>query len=160
MGNRIRTKNSGKKDITLMTLIANEATADARNILKKYGKPDADGYDDLEVKLADLYFKADDKNKLEKELAEIHPHKKWLMRVLVPPVIEVAKEEVKVEVKPEPIIEKKSNADGYSNCSGCMSNASGESNNSKGYTPMDYVGIIGVVAVVGIAFYSISKATK
>ena len=159
MGNRIRTKNNGKKDITLMTLIANESASDARKLLKKYGKPDAENHNDLEVKLADLYFKADDKIKLEKELAEIHPHKKWIMRVLVPPVVEVVKEEVKVEVKPEPTIEKKSNADGCG-CSNCMSNASGNSNDKKTYSPIDYIGVIGVIGVLGIVFYSISKATK
>ena len=71
-----------KKDITLMTLLAYEATADARRLLKKYNSLDAKSYADLEIKLCELYYATPDENKkeLEKELAEIHPHKKWILR--------------------------------------------------------------------------------
>ena len=102
--------NQKRKDISLMTLLANEATGDSRKILKKYGEPDATDHEDLEVKLANLYFKTDDKRKLEKELAEIHPHKNWILKYTAPKV-EIKKEEVKVEI-PETKPEAKSNANG------------------------------------------------
>jgi hypothetical protein len=71
-----------KKDINLMTLLAFESTGDARRLLKKYGLEDAKSYGDLEIKLAELYTSVDDKLQLEKDLAEIHPHKKWLLRTI------------------------------------------------------------------------------
>ena len=73
-----------KKDITLMTLLAYEATADARRLLKKHNVSDAKSYGDLEIKLCELYYATADESKkeLEKELAEIHPHKKWILRNL------------------------------------------------------------------------------
>lgn len=147
--------NAKRKDITLMTLIANESTSDARKLLKKYGKQDAANYEDLETKLANLYFEQNDKITLEKELAEIHPHKKWLSKYIAPP-IEIKKEEVTIEVKPE---EKKSNADGCE-CPMCMRNRyasfSGDSANQKNNVT-DYIGIIGMVAVVGVLFMIVSK---
>ena len=63
-----------------MTLLAYESTADARRLLKKYGYPDAKSYGDLEVKLAELYYAVPDKLSLEKEFAEIHPHKNWVLK--------------------------------------------------------------------------------
>lgn len=69
-----------KQEITLMTLLANESTADSRKLLKKYNIPDAKDCTDLEVKLAKLYFNVPDKMQFEKELAEIHPHKTWILK--------------------------------------------------------------------------------
>lgn len=148
-----------------MTLLANESTADARKILKKYGKNDPKNYDELEVKLAELYFETPDKLELEKELAEIHPHKKWLTRVL-PPQVEV-KEEIKtVEVKS---LEDKSSfndcqssscpCNKFSNCCGAMSSFNGNEDTKQRQTP-DYLGLIGVISIVGLTFYFLSKNTK
>ena len=95
MRNSLRSKDSKKKDISLMTLLAYESTNDARKLLQKYKQSDAKGFSDLESKLANLYFKVDDKLQLEKEMAEIHPHKKWLLETLQP-VIEIKKEEIKM----------------------------------------------------------------
>lgn len=162
MSNKIRSKGK-RKDITLMTLLANESTVDSRKLLKKYGKQDAADYEDLEVKLSKLYLETDDKVKLEKELADIHPHKKWLLKN-TEPVIEVKKEEVVVKAEPE----TKSNADGMGcnpNCPYCQammaqrfasgfSNVSGDNNGNKS---MEYVGLIGMVAVVGALFFVMSK---
>jgi len=67
MASRNRRKNNNRTDITLMTLLANEATDGSRKILKEYGEPDAKDYKDLEVKLAELYFKTTDKVELEKK---------------------------------------------------------------------------------------------
>lgn len=149
-----KTKNKiPKKDITLMTLIACEATGPARRILKKHGVSDAKNYDDLEVKLAQLYFHPEtDKIALEKELAEIHPHRNWLMKYAEPQV-----KEVMVEVPApaaEPVVIKEE----------IKSNASG----SQEPTPIlksqmrtiDYVAIISVAGLVGITVYVVSKSFK
>jgi len=85
-----------KKEITLMTVLAYESTSDAQKLLKKYGREPAKGYADLEIKLANLYFDTPDKIQLEKELAEIHPHKKWLLDNTQP----IVKQEVVVTEKP------------------------------------------------------------
>lgn len=175
MKNRVRARGNGKrKDINLMTLLANEATSDSRKLLKKYNQPDALDCEDLEIKLANLYYKTDDKKKLENELAEIHPHKKWLLRSVTP--VEVIKEEVIVKVEPEKKDETKSNADGFGCCnpncpycrarmSNCCGNAysgmNGSHNTSENYSsPANYVGIIGMVAVVGVLFFVMSKSPK
>lgn len=164
--NRLRSKGK-RKDISLMTLLANESTSDSRKLLKRYNQQDAADYDDLEVKLANLYFSTDDKVQLEKELADIHPHKNWLLRNTTP--LEVKKEEIVIEAKPE----KKEETSSFNGGMGCnpacpycqammaqrfasgFSNANGtESAFTK---PTDYVGVIGMVAVVGALFYVLSK---
>ncbi len=170
-------KDKNKKEITLMTLLANEATADSRRLLKKYGNIQASNHTDLEQKLAQLYFQMDDKIALEKELAEIHPHKNWLLKYIQP----------KVEIKPEDVktepneIEKKSN---FSNCS-CSGKCpcNGSQNRCKcGSSAFDAqektastvlrdknnpaespAGLIALVAVVGFtfyAFYALNKTLK
>lgn len=159
--------NSKRKDISLMTLLANEATGESRKILKKYGEPDATDHEDLEVKLANLYFKTDDKRKLEKELSDIHPHKNWILKYSEPK-IEIKKEEVKVEVKPEEKTEQKSNANGICSgnycCKECerMNGFNGTMYSSMNGTQteqgkMAYIVMFGMVAVLGITMYAISK---
>lgn len=149
-----------------MTLLANEATGDSRKILKKYGEPDATDHEDLEVKLANLYFKTDDKRKLEKELAEIHPHKNWILKYTAPKV-EIKKEEVKVEI-PETKPEAKSNANGMCSdtpcCKECekMNGFNGTMYSSMNgiqtdQSKMAYIVMFGMVAVLGITMYAISK---
>jgi hypothetical protein len=68
-----------KHEITLMTLLAHESPRESANLLRKYGKQKAKNHFDLEEKLSELYFSCDDKITLEKQLAEIHPHKKWFL---------------------------------------------------------------------------------
>ncbi len=109
--NRQKRRGSDRKDITLMTILANEATAESRKLLKKYGKADAQSHADLEQKLAELYFNTSDKVQLEKEMAAIHPHRKWIEKYIEP----------KVEVV-ETKVEETSSADGC-NC-GCGFGAS------------------------------------
>ena len=93
-----------KPEITLMTLLAYEATDDAQNLLKKYTKQTAKNYADLEVKLGELYVKVEDKLKLEKDMAKIHPHKKWIFQRSEPVVTVEAK---KTEIIATPIKEEK-----------------------------------------------------
>lgn len=161
-----------KQEITLMTLLANEATEDSRKLLKKYNKADAKDCADLEVKLAQLYFDTPDKLAIEKDLAEIHPHKNWLLKRTK--VEEVEKPEV-VEV-----VKQTSNADGdcgnpncpvHGKCCGCSS-ADGIPTNpyfrteeqrrvidlrgqeiAKENPILASIPLIGLVAVVGVIFY-------
>ena len=101
-------RNSDRKDITLMTILANEATAESRKLLNKYGKPDAKSHGDLEQKLAELYFNTTDKVQIEREMAAIHPPRKWLEKYIEP----------KVEIV-ETKVEETSDADGCKCDCGC-----------------------------------------
>jgi hypothetical protein len=89
----------GGQEITLMTVLANEATGPSRKLLKQYGQPDAKNYQDLEIKLAELYFNTKDKVELEKQLAAIHPHKNWILKNVQPVIEEISKQEQVEEVK-------------------------------------------------------------
>lgn len=82
-----------------MTILAYESTNESRKLLNKYGKQDAVSIPDLEKKLTDLYFSVEDKVQLEKEMAEIHPHKNWLLKTMKPEEKEVqVVEEIKAPV--------------------------------------------------------------
>jgi len=85
-----------KKRITLLGVIANGSTSDARKLLKKYDQPDAINHEDLEYKLTKLYYDTPDKLALEKELAEIHPHKDFITKYIKP---EPIKEETILDEK-------------------------------------------------------------
>ena len=174
--NRNRQKRkSDRKDISLMTILANEATDGSRKLLKKYAKPDAKSHTDLEQKLAELYFETADKVQLEKEMAAIHPHRKWLEKYIEP----------KVEVVETKIEETTSNADGYG-CGCCepcrqqrramnrascpcalnrnwepMSNADGITETKKqSISAIDLIGPIGLIGILTIGFIAIIKTTK
>jgi len=185
--------NAQKQEITLMTLLANEATSDSRKLLKKHGITDVTNHADLEGKLAQLYFDSPDKIAIEKEMAEIHPHKNWLAK-RVESKVEVKTEEIKVDLKTddegkfEPAkVEVKKDIDSMieiptksvcpDNCpmhnpyfahNRVLSNFMGTGNESNRMienernrpSSMEYMGMIGLVVVVGISFYVISKATK
>jgi len=184
-------KKKPKKEITLMTLLAGEATKEARELLKKYNRPNPTSYADLELKLAELYTSSTDKFGLEKEMAQIHPHKNWLLKRLEldkpkesnSEIIEVQK------VKEMPTATQSATSNiicgnpfcpihgntpicGYSNASGVVNNpfattqgkpntpAPTQEQTTSKPSPMDYVGLIGMVAIVGITFFVITKANK
>lgn len=153
MGN-IKGKQN-KKDITLMTLLAYESTPEARVLLQKHGYDDAKSYGDLEVKLAQLYFDSPNKLEIEKELADIHPHKSWLLRVTkeIEPVKEEkieAKAEIITPPTPNMINELKSNADGTI-----------QSNEDSHKMMLNYVGLIGVIGVtLAITFIGFKMVNK
>lgn len=147
-----------------MTILAYESTNESRKLLNKYGKPDAKNIPDLEKKLADLYFATEDKVQLEKDMAEIHPHKNWLLKTIKP--IE-EKSEVVEEVK-APVI------DGTKECACCPSCSM---NNSKSnfYGDVDnetrktsnrltsYETLIGpamILAIFSLAAITVVKASK
>jgi hypothetical protein len=174
MASNRKQRRTQKKD-SLLTILATEATSDSRKLLKKYNLPDAKNYNDLEQKLADLYTYTADKVQLEKEMAAIHPHRKWLEKYIEP----------KVEVVETKVEEATSNADGYG-CGCCepcrqqrramnrascpcamnrnweqMSNAEGitESKQQK-ISAMDLIGPIGLIGILTIGFIAIIKTTK
>ena len=74
--------NHLKKDISLLCLIANENTGEARKLMKELGIRDSDNHEDLELVLSNAYKKDSDKKAFEKRLAEIHPHKDFLLKYL------------------------------------------------------------------------------
>ena len=148
--------NSLRQDITLMTLLANESTSDSRKLLKKYGWQDATNHKDLEVKLAELYFATPDKIQIEKELASIHPHKDWILKYY-PQKIEVVKEEPMMVEETLTKIENNSQADGGCGCGGSSNFDASTPNIQKSLSPIDYVAILGVVGIIGLSFYVISK---
>jgi hypothetical protein len=148
----------GGQEITLMTVLANEATAPSRKLLKEYGMQDAKNYQDLEIKLAELYFNTKDKVALEKKLATIHPHKNWILKN-VQPVIEEKSNQEQVE-------EVKSNATGDRMCPRCQKLFNQEFSNVEGVTKepqTNYAGLIVpsmLIAVIGLTYVLILKATQ
>lgn len=133
-----------------MTLVAYEATKQGDELIQKYGIEKATSYQDLERKLSELYGQVPDKIAYERELAEIHPHKKWLLKYIEPKI-----KEVKVEVPVPAPLEIKSNADGLADKSA--------GNSVLQQAPMsstDYIAIMGIIGVVGVLSLSLIIAAK
>jgi hypothetical protein len=147
----------GGQEITLMTVLANEATGPSRRLLKDYGMSDPKNYQDLEIKLAELYFNTKDKVELEKKLASIHPHKNWILRN-VQPVIEEISNQGQVE-------EVKSNATGECICPQCQNqkylNATGDDKQSLN-AKFDMSMLIAptmIIGIFGLTYIMILKIT-
>lgn len=151
-------KMNKKADITLMTLLAYEATDGSRKILKEYGEKDARNHKDLEVKLADLYFKTPDKRTLEKKLADIHPHKKWILKN-----VEVAEKPVETIV---PSQEPKANFTDNDCPStptpimyGPMSSFDSQNNNTQALPQWSqYIGPIMLISMIGLTYFMILRS--
>lgn len=163
-------RNKSKKpEITLMTILAYEATAGADALLKKHGKQEAVSYQDLEAKLAKLYFDAPDKVALEKEMAEIHPHKNWILKTLAPVMPEKS-----VIVEPVEEIKTEKSGCGCGGKCGCGGNCPCKQQNSSfdgtgaqttntqsnKLVLAEYAGLIGLVAVIGLTYFVINKTSK
>jgi hypothetical protein len=153
----------------LLSLLSVEATSGSRNLLKKYGKPDAKNHRDLETKLAELFYSCDDKKALEKELCEIHPHRNFILRYVEKPVEKTTKVEAPngVAITQDNIKEIlreyiSSNSDNFSNCAGNPNCNCGSSSftgqGTMASTPINHthvlMGVLGVVAIVGLLVYS------
>jgi hypothetical protein len=154
--------NKAKK--TLLSLIAYGSTKEAQDILFKNTGQKAIGYPDLEYKLAQFYANSPDKASLEKEFAEIHPHKDFILKYLSPKVeVDVehdkdgdAVREVKLPVEGE----ETSSCDGSPSCS-CNSKETQPMSGFVGSQPMMggghrnndnmILGVLGLVAIVGLA---------
>jgi hypothetical protein len=157
-----------KKIDGLLSLLANEATADSRNLLKKYSKPDAKNTRDLELKLADLYKTAPDKIVMDKEFCEIHPHKNFIIKytkktepaeldIIAPHGYSITEDKVK-DILKSYINENNSfsNCDGNPNC-GCnkssfagYNESFGSPQQSNNNTMTVALTVVGIVAILGI----------
>lgn len=165
--------NKQKKYKTLLSVLANGSTDEARALLIKNSGEDAKNEQDLETKLARMYANSSSKIDIEKQFAEIHPHKEFILKYVKP------KEELQ-QLKPldapvvldEKIVDSGKMViahDGYSNANGecgcqntcpCMankfSNATGESqvanNGSVNQTAL-VLGLVSVVAIFGMVLY-------
>jgi len=165
--NRPERASDKKARVTLLGVIANGSTREARNLLKKYNQQDAKDYTDLEYKLTKLYRTTDDKIQFEKDLAEIHPHKDFIKKYCVLPI----ETEITVSVPcrcgsencpstiggtcPKSVVENKSNAGGCSCCGvdgSCQptSNASGIDLAPTITTKTDGLMVLGILGIISI----------
>jgi hypothetical protein len=129
-----------KPKVPLMELYAYNATIPSRQLLRKHGVADAIGYLDLQQKLTDLYQSKDDKITIEKEFAEIHPHKDFILKYLSPPPVVTT---VKVA---EPI----SAAEG-------TKTIDIPTQNIQALNPNILVASVAMVAITGLIIYAIKK---
>lgn len=151
----------------LLSLLANESTADSRRLLKKYGMPDAKNHKDLEFKLAELYRNSADKVEMDKEFCKIHPHKDFIIRYSEikkePTTVDVPNSYVVTEDKVKDML--KEYISGYSNCNGnpnCNCGKSsfsgynesfGQPTQTSSNTATIALSVIGIVAVLGIIMH-------
>jgi hypothetical protein len=147
----------GTKKITIMGLLANGSTDEARALLKKYGYPDAKNRSDLELQLAKLYKDADDKRQVEKDFAQIHPHKEFISRYIFSAPKETIAvqtvEEISTAPIPQSATETKNVIDEAKSCSCGFSNLDGNTNqpaNSNVRTENDKLIIYGMFGIVSI----------
>lgn len=162
--------NHTQKKITLAGLLANTATGKSRLLLKRHGKEDAVNHEDLEHKISMLYAETSDKKALEKELAEIHPHKELILKYCAPkPELQDDSKKsdnvVVVEAPAQtPIIEEKSNCSGCSmksNCSGFEGETPSQSAKTSDSTVSGINTQNTIIAVIAIiALVSIIKISK
>lgn len=155
-----------KPEIELTKLLAIESTKEAQNLLKKHGIAKAKGYADLKNKLEQLYVQSDDKVAIEKEFAEIHPHRKWIIKNSEP---EVQEKETVVEV------EQKPETDNSKYGCGCGCGCGCRNRNSEIYSNFDSTSLniareatgisksefmIGAVALVSVVALTVVFASK
>jgi hypothetical protein len=179
-------KKDNRKNVqyaTLLSVLAQGSTDGARSILKKYSGQDAKNLTDLEVKLANMYSNSPKKLDIEKDFADIHPHKDFILKYNQPKPIVVEKVVEKEPIKSEVVLSTSNfdghppcgnpncprcnkffNSDGNSNCTcnksssacGCGGSSSfeGETNILKmPNTQLMIVGVVGVVAIFGMFLY-------
>jgi GTP cyclohydrolase FolE2 len=170
-----------KKDITLLCLLANEATGNTRRLLADLGEPESVNHADLELKLAETYKKQGDKATFEKRLAEIHPHKEFILKYLGQATENPTPEDVKTQLKKEIKDEQeetavsenfhnacgcsscKSNSEVQSNACGCSSNFSGSASNANLTTSdrdaaRQNLMMLGIVSVVALSIVALGAA--
>ncbi len=156
--NRNNRKKKKRPEITIMTLLACEKPKESTELLQKNGKGRAKNYKDLERKLTELYFDPNsDKAQMEKELANIHPHKDWFLRVMAPEI--EAKKEVVVEpdppgkqVKVDPATIKRIELlEQRSDFFGVPQSESPKVNEEKVADKLIIVGMVTIVAMFGLA---------
>ncbi len=154
---RSKSKNKKHKTNSLLTFLVNESEDKSAKILQDLGQK-VYNKKDLEKKLALHYTNCTDKIELEKQLANIHPHKDWILRVLgekkpneVVENIKPIKKDLKIS---EEDIKKVSNLENRSCACGCQSNFDGSTNNPNTLNinndKLIIFGIVTVVAMFGL----------
>jgi len=141
-------KQTNPQAIRLLELLAHNASVSSKALLEKYGEPEAISYDDLEAKLSDIYKKAKDKVAIEKEFANIHPHKDFILKYLSPTT--------KV-ILPEPVSAcSGENSKGCEGCPGKMSSAEGvvEDTITAVKRHEFLIASVAIVGIVALVIYS------
>ena len=76
-------RNPKKKQFdTLISVIANGSTDKAIELVSEKGYGKAQDMDDLQYKIGIMYVESGDKRAIEKELAQIHPHKDFILKYI------------------------------------------------------------------------------
>ena len=171
--------NKQKKYKTLLSVLANGSTDEARALLIKNSGEDANNTQDLEQKLARMYANSTSKIDIEKQFAQIHPHKDFILKY-VQPIVELPKInpiENEQKTSEQEIVKNVVVHDGYSNCEGnpnctcnktssacgcsgfsgfnganSYSNATGEIATNNNQTTL-VLGLVSVVAIFGMVLY-------
>lgn len=148
-----------KQDITLMTLLANEATAEAKGLLKQYNREPAKNYEDLEVKLAELYYSVPDKIRIERELANIHPHKEWIIKNVITETDsnkETKPKENDIDFQLNKVQKEIINISSPEEKSSYV----GQETTKQPPVPFkvsDYMGLLAVAGLIGVTFYTLTR---
>lgn len=164
--------NKQKKYKTLLSVLANGSTDEARALLIKNSGEDAKNEQDLESKLAQMYANSSSKIDIEKQFAEIHPHKDFILKYIKQEIPVVKK--LDAPVVTEKILDSGNlpvTNDDFSSCNGnpncnCnkMSNCCGNENNYSNATGESQLtnhgnqtalvlGLVSVVAIFGMVLY-------
>lgn len=72
---------------TLLSVLANGSTHKANRLLKKHSGIGAKNVKDLELKLAKAYSDSTSKIDMEREFAQIHPHKDFILKYTLPEIL-------------------------------------------------------------------------
>ena len=153
--------NSMKQRVTLLGVIANGSTADARKLLKKHNEPDATNHQDLEYKLTKLYAKTPDKIEIEKELADIHPHKDFILKYCSESTPTPAPEQG-IEKTKEMIIEPMSSSQFNDFSKSCACGCGGSNFDANTSQPTNFgmnngVMVLGILGIISIFALTIKR---
>lgn len=165
-------KRQKKQYSTLLSVLSSGATPEARRLLKDCTGQDAFSEQDLEHKLTRLYTNSTSKLDLEKDFADIHPHKDFILKYCVTKSIMPMNEPIninklnnsnteivkQVDITTIPTKKEIENpTEGRACACGCgkYSNADGEkiSQSSKVNLTIVVLGIVGIVAIVATILY-------
>lgn len=158
-------RTEANRNITIMGLLAECSTNDAKKLLTKYGVPDSKNNQDLELKLAKLYKTCSDKKQLEKDFAEIHPHKEFMKKYLFPtppPKAELVVEKI-TETTSTPEITKMPEL--VSNCNGSCDCKKENFSGADGLAPITtndkdkliIYGMFGIISILALVLISKQK---
>jgi len=168
----VANKRQKKQYKTLLSVLASGSTPEARRLLKECTGEDAFSEQDLESKLARLYTDSTSKLDLEKDFADIHPHKDFILKYCVTKSIAPMDEPINVNklntsntevVKQVEIItsptkkETENPTEGRACACGCGRYSNAEGGETPQSVKLNFtiavLGIVGIVAIVGTILY-------